>query len=118
MSKVVSIHPYFKAHAGKLDEFKAMLPEFCRRTATEPACHWYDFTINGDIIHCREAYDGADGLLAHLENVGDKLGQALEISELLRVEVHGPAEELDKLREPLGHLGPDYFEFHSGIGKP
>ena len=118
MSKVVSIHPYFKVQSGKLDDFKAVLSEFCERTAKEEACHWYDFTIAGDVIHCREAYDGAAGLLAHLDNVGELIGKCLEISELARVELHGPAAELDKLREPLAHLNAEYFEFHSGIGKP
>ena len=119
MSNVVSIHPYFQPHAGKLEDFKALLPQFCERTATEAACHWYDFTISDTgTVHCREGYDGAAGLLAHLENVGELLGKALEISDLVRVEVHGPAAELDKLREPLAHLDADYFAFHSGIGKP
>jgi quinol monooxygenase YgiN len=118
MSNVVSIHPYFKTHPGKLDEFKANLAEFCQRTATEPLCHCYDFTISGDVVHCREAYDGADGLLAHLDNVGEMLAQALKISDLIRVEIHGPAAELEKLKEPLGHLNADYFKFHSGIGRP
>ncbi len=118
MSNVVSIHPYFKTHAGKLDAFKALLPQFVERTATEGKCHWYDFTIGGDTVHCREAYDGADGLLAHLGNVEGVIAQALTLSDLVRVEVHGPASELAKLKEPLADLNPEYYEFHSGIGKP
>lgn len=118
MSNVVSIHPYFKCHEGKLDAFKELLPKFVERTATEEKCHWYDFTISGDTVHCREAYDGADGLLAHIGNVESLLGEGMEISELVRVEVHGPAEELEKLKEPLADLNPEYYAFHSGIGKP
>ena len=118
MSNVVSIHPYFRCHEGKLDAFKAILPKFTERTGTEAKCHWYDFTVCGDLVHCREAYDGADGLLTHLGNVESLIGEALEISNLERVEVHGPAEELEKLKEPLADLSPDYFEFQTGIGKP
>ena len=118
MSKVVSIHPYFKTHEGKLDAFKELLPQFIKHTSTEEMCHWYDFTISGDTVHCREAYDGADGLLAHLGNVDSVITQALTVSDLVRVEVHGPAAELAKLKEPLAELNPEYFEFHSGIGKP
>jgi hypothetical protein len=33
----------------------------------------------------------------------------LKIADLTRVEVHGPAEELDKLRKPLAHLNPAWF---------
>ena len=118
MSNVVSIHPYFKVHEGKLDDFKSLLPRFISATATEEKCHWYDFTICGDIVHCREAYEGAEGLLAHVANVEALIGEALGMSELLRLEVHGSLDELEKLKEPLAELGPDYFEFHSGVDKP
>jgi hypothetical protein len=115
MSNVVSIHPYFKVHEGKLEDFKDLLPRFISATATEEKCHWYDFTICGDIVHCREAYEGAEGLLAHVANVEGLIGEALGVSELLRVEVHGPEDELEKLKEPLAGLSPDYFAFHSGV---
>ena len=116
-SKTVSIHPYFRVNEGKLEEFKAMLPLFIEKTSTEEACLFYDFTLNGDIVFCREAYVGGGGALAHLENVGELLDKALEISELIRIELHGSAEELEKLREPLGPLNPDWFIFDSGVEK-
>jgi hypothetical protein len=34
----------------------------------------------------------------------------MKIADLIRVEVHGPAAELKKLREPLAHLQPSWFE--------
>lgn len=116
-SKNVSIHPYFKVNDGKLDEFKALLQKFIERTKTEEACLFYDFTINNDVVFCREAYHGGDGALAHLQNVDALLKQALGISELIRLEIHGSAKELDKLREPLAALNPDCFIFDSGIPK-
>ena len=115
--ETVSIHPYFRVNEGKLDEFKAMLPLFVEKTRTEDACLFYDFTINGDIIFCREAYVGGEGALAHLDNVGELLEKALGISELIRIELHGSGEELEKLREPLGPLNPDWFIFDSGVEK-
>ena len=33
-----------------------------------------------DFVICREGYVSAEGVLAHLDNVGDVLGQALEVS--------------------------------------
>jgi len=54
-SNCVSIHPYFKAHPGKLDAMKAPLPGFLATTATEPGNLYYDFTLNGDLLFCREA---------------------------------------------------------------
>ncbi len=115
-ASVVSIHPYFKVQAGKLEEFKALLPQFVGRTAKEEKCLYYDFSIReGEVVHCREAYEGAEGVLAHLENVGDLLGKALEISELLRLEFHGAAAELAKLKEPMKEMGPEWFEFECGV---
>jgi hypothetical protein len=114
-TNVVSIHPYFKVKRGKLAKAKAMLPKFVARTAREKAVLYYDFTINGDQIHCREAYIGAEGLLAHLENVGAVLGEFLKIVDLIRLEVHGPARELARLRRPLGHLKPAWFVHKCGL---
>jgi len=109
LSNFVSLHPYFKAHPGKLEAFKAGLPAFSKKTATEEKNLFYDFTVNGDEIFCREAYAGAEAVLAHLENVGTLLAEAFKIADLTRLEVHGPADELDKLRGPLAHLKPEWF---------
>lgn len=114
-SKVVSIHPYFKVKAGKWDEAKAALPVFMAKTSTEKGNLYYDFTISGDVIFCREAYVGAEGLLAHVQNVGAILAEFLKLVDVVRVEVHGSAEELAKLKSPLADLKPQWFEFESGV---
>ena len=49
----VSLHPYFKAHPGKLEAMKAGLPAFRHKTATEEKNLFYDFTISGDEVFCR-----------------------------------------------------------------
>jgi quinol monooxygenase YgiN len=118
MSNTVSLHPYFRVHEGKMDEFKAMLPQFVEKTSSEALCLYYDFTISGDTVFCREAYEGADGLLAHLGNVTDLLEEALEISELFRLEVHGSAAELEKLKEPLAELNVEPFVRACGAERP
>ena len=110
ISNVVSIHPYFKAHPGKLADFKALIPQFVAKTQDEPANLYYEFTINGDEIFCREGYVGAEGVLTHLTNVGALLEQGLQFAELTRLELHGPAEELELLKGPLGALSPLWFE--------
>jgi len=109
-SKFVSLHPYFKVHSGEVDTIKASLPRFVEKTATEKQNLFYEFSMNGDELFCREAYENAEGLLAHLDNVGALLAQTLKIADLTRLEVHGPAEELEKLRKPLEHLNPAFFE--------
>jgi len=112
-SRFVSLHPYFKVHPGKVEAVKASLPRFVQKTATEQQNVFYDFTINGDELFCREAYLSAEGLLAHLDNVGAPLAELLKVADLVRLEVHGPAEELQKLKQPLAHLKPEFFELVS-----
>jgi len=69
----------------------------------------------GDEAHCREGYENAEALLAHLQNVGSLLEQALKIAEITRLEIHGPEEELAKLREPLAKLSPQFFVLEHGF---
>jgi len=109
LSHFVSLHPYFKVHPGKLEAFKAGFPAFVEKTTTEERNLFYDFTVNGDEVFCREGYVDAAGLLVHLENIGALLAEALKIADLIRLEVHGPASQLEKLRGPLAHLNPAWF---------
>ena len=114
-SNVVSLHPYFKVHTGKLETARALLPQFVAKTQPEKDCIYYDFTIDGDTVFCREAYVGAEGVAAHLDNVGALLDEMLRNSDLVRLEIHGPAAELDKLRPRCGPLNPSWFVFECGV---
>ena len=113
LSRFVSLHPYFKVPSDKMPHLKAILPEFAAKTQNETGNLFYEFTINGDEVFCREGYVNAEALLAHLENVDAMLAQALTMADLIRIEVHGPAAELAKLKEPLAHLKPAWFELDS-----
>lgn len=110
-----SLAPYFKVHPGKLAEFKTLTEAFVEKTKSEPKCLYYGFCFDGDIAHCREGYADAPALLAHLENVGALLQQALKISDITRLEVHGPAAELTKLSAPMAALKPQVFTLENGI---
>jgi hypothetical protein len=109
LSNFVSLHPYFKVHPGRLETFKASLPAFIEKTATEDRNLFYGFSINGEEVFCREGYTDAGGVIAHLDNVGGLLAEALKISDLIRLELHGPTQQLDKLKGPLAHLNPAWF---------
>jgi quinol monooxygenase YgiN len=109
LSNFVSLHPYFKVHPGKIEAFKATFPAFVEKTSAEKKNLFYGFTINDDEIFCREGYTDAEGILGHLDNVGALLFEALKIADLIRVELHGPAKELNKLKGPLAHLSPAWF---------
>ncbi len=105
--------PYFEVQDGQLAAFKALGPQFVERTRTEPGCVHYAFSFNGNTAHCREGYDEA--VLAHLQNVGELLGQALQIAKIIRLEVHAPAAEIEKLRAPMASLNPQFFALEPGI---
>jgi quinol monooxygenase YgiN len=111
---VCTLVPYFKVHPGQLDAFKAGVPAFVDRTTSEAGCVHYAFSFDGDNAHCREGYADAAAVLAHVDNVGALLQQALTISDLVRLEVHGPEAELEKLRGPLAGLNPQYYVLEPG----
>src|ERR1700757_1243093 len=83
LSRFVSLHPYFKVPPDKMPYLKAILPEFAAKTRNETGNLFYEFTINGDEVFCRDGYINAEALLAHLENVGAMLAQALEMADLI-----------------------------------
>ncbi|MDJ0816608.1 MAG: hypothetical protein QNJ58_10425 [Desulfobacterales bacterium] len=113
--KCCTIVPYFKIESGKLAEFKDLCEKMVAKTQNEPKCLYYGFSFHEDEAHCREGYVDAEGALAHLENVGSLLEEGLKISELTRLEIHGPESELAKLREPTANLNPQFFTLEYGF---
>lgn len=107
--------PYFEVEAAHLEAFKALGPKFVERTRTEEGCLHYAFSFSGNTAHCREGYSNAESVLAHLENVGELLGEALKMAKITRLEVHAPAAEIEKLRAPMAALSPQFFVLEPGI---
>lgn len=107
--------PYFEVQADQLDTFKALGVKFVEKTRSEAGCVHYAFSFHDNIAHCREGYANADALLAHLENVGALLQEALKISKIIRLEVHGSAAEIEKLRAPMAALKPQFYILEEGF---
>lgn len=78
-------------------------------------CLYYGFYFNGDAAHCRDGYEDADGVLAHLKNVDALLKEAVEIAAITALEIHAPEAQLAKLREPLSWLSPKYCVLETGF---
>ena len=114
-TNLVTIHPYFKIHPGKEALADAVMQKFVATTTGEPDCLFYEFTVLGAEVFCREGYAGAAGVLHHLENVGAVLAEMLGLADLSRLEFHGPAAEIDQLRGPLAHLEPAFFVLKCGV---
>jgi quinol monooxygenase YgiN len=113
----VTIVPYLKVHAGKMQEFKALCQRFVEKTKTESGCLYYGYLFNGDSAFCREGDKNGDAALAHLENVGALLTEMPKLSDLVRFEIHGLESELAKLRAPLADYKPEYFILEYGFGR-
>ena len=107
--------PYFEVQEGQLAAFKALGPKFVAKTRTEPGCVHYAFSFSGNTAHCREGSVDAAAVLAHLQNVGELLGEARKISKIVRLEVHAPSAEIEKLRGPMASLNPQFFSLEEGI---
>lgn len=112
-----TIVPYFQIQDGQIDRVKTICAKMVEQTKSEPLCRYYSFFFEGNTMFCREGYDNAEGVLAHIENIGPLLGQAMELSEMTSLEIHGPAVELEKLKEPLAELSPRYFALECGFAK-
>lgn len=113
--KCCTIVPYFKIHSGQEQAFRALCERFVEQTRIEPKCLYYGFAFSGDRAHCREGYQDAEGVLAHIENIGALLQEALKIADLERFEIHGPAEELATLRARVPDLEAEYFTLEYGF---
>ena len=115
--RFVTIEPYFRVKPGEEQNVRSYLERFVEMTRAEPDCLYYGFTFCGDRIHCREGYTHGAGALAHLGNVGPLLTEMLEsgIAELTDLQIHGPAEELEQLKEPLNDLNPSYWTLEYGF---
>lgn len=107
--------PYFEVQEGQLSTFRALVTKFVAKTRKESGCIHYAFSFDGNIAHCREGYDNAEALLAHMQNVGELLAEALMIAKVTKLEVHAPASEIEKLRGPMASLAPQFFELAEGI---
>lgn len=110
-----TIVPYFNVQGGQLDTFKDLCTRLISQTQEEPGCLYYGFSFAGNTVHCREGYVNAAALLTHIQAVGPMIEEALEISEIERLEVHGPEAELAQLKEALAGLNPQYFALECGF---
>lgn len=113
---VVSIHPYFRVPAALIEQTRAGCAKFIEQTQVEPGCLYYGFSFADEVMHCREGYADAEALLTHLQNIGGLIEALLGTGVTIeRLEVHGPAEELEKLRGPMADLSPQFFVLDSGF---
>jgi hypothetical protein len=110
---VCHLYPYFKLRQP--EEFRKIwynaFPDTKANQESEKS-HQYAFTFEptANVASCRESYGDADGVLLHLKNVDTPLKAVLNgPAELMRLEIHAPASEVEKLKPALGPLGCQFF---------
>ena len=113
----VSVAPYFQIHDGQAATFRAICQKYVDWSSREPGCLYYGFSFAGNVAHCREGFVDANALLAHIENLRPILHEMGEVSTMLRIEIHGVAQELAKLKQPLAGLNPQWFVLEYGYRK-
>lgn len=111
----VTLEPYFKIN--DMDKAMELIPQFIERTKSETGLVYYGFTINGDILHCQEAYVDGEATMAHLDNVMDLLGELLNHAELIDLSIKGPEEEVEKTIEGTKDFGTVYYNIATGLSK-
>jgi len=110
---VCHLYPYFKLKQP--EEFRKIwcnaFPDTKAKQDAEKS-HQYAFSFEptANVASCRESYGDAEGILLHLKNVDTPLKAVLNgPAELLRLEVHAPASEVEKLKPALEPLGCQFF---------
>lgn len=105
----VTLLPYWKAKEGKLAELKALCPSLVELITNEKNCTYVSFAFKEDTMLVREGYEGAAGVLEHLEIAGPHFGPLFEAADLVKLEVIASAEDITALEEPLKDLNPTFY---------
>eukprot|EP00090_Calanus_glacialis_P022129 TRINITY_DN3414_c0_g1_i1.p1 TRINITY_DN3414_c0_g1~~TRINITY_DN3414_c0_g1_i1.p1 ORF type:complete len:252 (-),score=73.63 TRINITY_DN3414_c0_g1_i1:121-876(-) len=115
----VTILPEFIVPAGKVDEFKAGFPKFYAATKNGPGaagCLYYGFGFSGESMYCREGYKSAEDCMKHGADVKDIIDEPLKAvgAANFKLNVVGPAAELEKLKPKLAPRGAVFWELDAG----
>jgi len=99
----VTLAPYFKLKDAA--KFKELWKADYENFGHKEDCVHYAFTFTDDgRAHCREAYKSGEAVIQHITDVGGvfngEVGGCIhpDVAELERLEVHGPAAELEKIK--------------------
>ena len=94
-----SLNPYFKIHPGMLEEFKSICDKFILETQKEKGVSYYFWCFDNNNALCREGFRDIKAVSIHLKNTKHLLDKALEIADLVKLEVYGIKSDLSALKE-------------------
>jgi len=115
----VTILPEFIVPAGKMDEFKAGFSKFYAATKNGSGAAggiYYGFGIAGDSVYCREGYKSAEAAMLHGADVKEIIEEPMKAvgAGNFKLNVVGPASELEKLKPKLAPRGAIFWELDAG----
>ena len=100
----LTVTAFFTVKPGQQAVFEQLADRFVQETRKESGMLAYGWFFKADEAHCRQRYQNAEGFLEHVGNVIPLFQEALTISDCTRLAIHGPEDELAKLREPLKEI--------------
>jgi len=98
----VSMITYYEVR--DMDSFANLTVEIAEAKKLESPVLSCSFSFNGNQVMCKESYDTADSAKAHLDSSAALTKRAAESADILKVEVMGPEEQLEKLRETFNEV--------------
>lgn len=110
-----TVDAYFKVKPDELEAFERLADRFVEKTRNESGIRYYGWSFDGEEAHCRQGYQDAEGFLEHAANVITLFQEALTIAVCTRLAIHGPEDELAKLRGPMADIGLQYFILRNGF---
>lgn len=98
----VSMITYYEVR--DMDTFANLTVEIAEAKKMEPSVLSCSFSFNGNQVMCKESYESADVAKNHLDQSAVLAKRAAESADILKVEVMGPEEQLEKLRESFNEV--------------
>lgn len=117
--KTVAFMPYFAIKDA--EKFFEVCNRCIEQVRSESLCLGYGFSVSAgpheNMAFCREAFLNAEGVIAHLHNIEVLFKEGLcKYGELLSLQIHGPKDQLDILREEpiIQELRAEFYELMPG----
>jgi len=117
--RTVAFMPYFAIRDA--ENFFEVCNHCIEKVRSEPLCLGYGFSVSAgphqNMAFCREAFLNAEGVLNHMNNIEVLFKEGLcKYGELVSLQIHGPKEELDKLRDDpmIQEISPEFYELMPG----
>lgn len=115
----VSFMPFFAIRDA--ENFFDVCNRCIEQVKDEPLCLGYGFSVSAgpqqNMAFCRESFLNAQGVISHFHNIEILFKEGLcKYGELVSLQIHGPKDQLDKLREDpmIQEMCPDFYELMPG----